>query len=59
MVGTKGYVTDLPKVVRCDAAIIDVNADYVGNKFILKAQPITAGNIVKNRYFTAIWERVV
>lgn len=55
----KGFVEDIIRVSRCDYAVMDINANYTGNKFRLLTEPITAGSIPKNRYFECTWVRVV
>lgn len=54
---TRGYMTDLPKIIKADYAVMDVNNNYMNNHFVLSGEPISPGNIVKNRYFTAVWKR--
>jgi len=55
----KGYVEDIIHVARCDYAVMDIEANYTGNKFKLITEPASTGNIPKNRYFECTWVRIV
>ena len=58
IVQTKGYITDLPKILRCEFALFQV--PMLGNisyKFKLASEPSDTNNIVQNRYFQCIWMR--
>jgi hypothetical protein len=57
MVFTRGFLTDLPKVLKADYIIFDVNNQYQTNQFKLYGDPFPLGGFVKRRYFGAIWER--
>lgn len=54
---TKGYVSDLPKVLRCDHVILDVNLQpVISTTFRMIKTPISPGNIIQDRYFVCTWE---
>lgn len=57
LVSSKGYIEDLPKVLRCSYIIMDVNANYQGNRYKLYGEPILPSNIVQNKFFVANWTR--
>ncbi len=58
IVRTKGYITDLPKVLRSKKMILQLPIEpYIRYTFDLQGEPIDAGNIVQGRYFIAIWKR--
>lgn len=57
MVTTRGFMTDLPKVLRCSYAVLDINNPYTTNTFKLYGEPYSSGAFVKNRYFMAVWQR--
>jgi hypothetical protein len=54
---SRGYITDLPKILRADSVVLDIDNNFMNNHFVLSGEPISPGNIVKNRYFTALWKR--
>lgn len=56
---TKGFITDLPKVIACIEMIVELPVEpYIRCKFRLASQPVDPGNIIQNRYFVATWERI-
>lgn len=56
----KGFLTDLPKVVRCDHMILETAIDGILRaKYRLSGEPGDYSNIIQGRYFVAIWERIV
>lgn len=57
MVTTRGFMTDLPAVLRCSYAILDIDNPYVTNSYKLYGEPYSVGSVVRNRYFYAVWER--
>jgi len=58
MCQTKGYLTDLPKVLRCDHMILQNNISGVLRlKYKLAGEPGDYSNIIQGRYFVATWER--
>jgi hypothetical protein len=58
-VQTKGYISDLPKILKCSYAIFQVAIQGIQEyRFRLVSDPTNKNNIVPNRYFIAIWERV-
>lgn len=59
LVQTKGYLIDLPKLVKCDYMIFDVDIEgYVSQKFKLVSMPGDRSNIIQGRYFVCTWEQV-
>jgi hypothetical protein len=56
-VQSKGYMTDLPKVLAAESAILDINDQYFTNNFTLLGEPWSPGSIVKERYFYALWQK--
>lgn len=58
LVSTKGFVADLPKIIQAKYIVIDyLNAKYSTNRFVLYDQPTLQGNIVKSKFFVALWQR--
>lgn len=56
---TKGYMTDLPDVLQSRKLILQVSLEpMVRFTYELAGEPIDQGNIVQNRYWVAIWNRV-
>lgn len=50
----KGYLSDLPKVNRCDHIIIQTPIEgIIQARFKLYGEPISPGNIIQGRYFVA------
>jgi hypothetical protein len=59
IVETKGYLTDLPKILASRKMILQVPIEpYMRYTFELWGEPIDRGNIIQNRYFYALWKRV-
>lgn len=54
---TQGFVTDLPKVIRADYVILDIESNYTSNRYTLAKEPISIYNFIRNRYFMAYWVR--
>lgn len=56
---TKGFITDLPKIQRCNYMLKHVDlSSILPQKYKLSGEPICPGNIVKSRYFVCLWERM-
>lgn len=55
---TRGFYTDLPKVLRADYVFLDINNNYLNSQYKLWGEPYIPGFTVKNRYFIAYWQRV-
>ncbi len=56
---TKGYVTDLPDVLQSRRLILQVSLEpMVRFTYELAGEPIDQGNIIQNRYWVAVWNRV-
>ncbi len=54
---TKGYMTDLPRVTRCDHMVVQAPVEgIVRSKMKLASDPISPGNIIQGRYWVAKWE---
>lgn len=59
VVQTKGYMTDLPKIVRARRMIIEIPVEpYIKATFELIGNPIDPGNIIQGRYFIALWKQL-
>jgi hypothetical protein len=58
MVSTRGFIKDLPKVIRGDYCILDINDQYITNEYKLYGSPYVLGAITNNRYFIAVWKRI-
>lgn len=58
LVQTKGYMSDLPKILQSRRIVLQPPETNLSYTFELWGEPIDAGNIVPGRYFTAIWRRV-
>lgn len=59
LLSTKGYVSVMDSVIQCHHMIVDyLHADFENNRFTLWGEPTPSGNIVANRYFTAMWTRL-
>lgn len=57
-VQTKGYMTDLPKIMQSKKMIIELPiTPYIRATFNLWGDPIDAGNIIQGRYFIALWKQ--
>lgn len=58
VVETKGYMRDLPKVLRADHLLFQTDMDDVRKyKYRLMREPGDKHNVLQNRYFVAYWER--
>jgi len=54
----KGYMTDLPKILKCEYLIHDLNMrPFIEQRYKMYGEPISPSNIVKNRYFICMFER--
>lgn len=55
---TKGFLTDVPKVVKCQDAVLATNVEpYLRYRFQLASEPVDNNSIVQARYFDCLWER--
>jgi hypothetical protein len=54
---SRGYIKDLPKILKADYCVLDITNPFSDNKFKLNGEPWVLGAFVKNRYFGAVWER--
>ena len=56
---TKGYARDLPKILRCEYMIKDIEAsNYIIQKYRLSGEPSMPANIAQHITFVATWERI-
>ena len=56
---TKGYVADLPDVLQCRKMIVQISLEpIIRYTYELNGEPIDQGNIVQNRYWVGIWNRI-
>jgi hypothetical protein len=56
---TKGYVADLPDVLQCRKMIVQISLEpIIRFTYELDGEPIDQGNIVQNRYWVGIWNRI-
>lgn len=59
LIKASGFLTDLPKVLQAEYLIPDVNIEaYRHYRFRLSAEPISFNNVVRDRYFDSLWERI-
>lgn len=58
IIQTKGFCTDLNKVLNCSRmeAMNELGTDHY--RFKLVGEPIVPGKIVANRYFYCLWQRI-
>jgi hypothetical protein len=55
---TKGYIEDLPKVMRCKEMILEIPIEpYTRFRFVRNSEPIDPGNIIQGEYFVCLWKR--
>lgn len=58
MCRSKGFLTDMPKVMRATDAILATNDEaFLRLKYQLVGEPLDTSNIVQGRYFYAYWRR--
>ncbi len=56
---TKGFIRDLPKILKTDTLIKDIDAQpYIEYRYKLSGEPIISDKMVQRQYFHAIWERM-
>lgn len=59
VISIKGHIADMPKISRMSYFIPHIEIDgYANYRFRLVSEPISQGNIVQGRFFTALLERV-
>lgn len=59
IVQTKGYLSDLPKLDKCEYAIFQTTIQGIQEyRYKLISDPTDVNNIVPNRYFMALWKRI-
>ncbi len=55
----KGYLTDLPKIIKCDHIVFEIAIEGITRqKYKLWGEAGDRSNIIQKRYFTATFERV-
>lgn len=55
---TRGKISDLPKIQKCSQMIInDANSPYYNWRYKLISEPTDDFVFVRNKYFSAYWER--
>lgn len=55
---TKGFITDVAKVQKCDHLLFDIDNEYLGSRvYKLNSEPGDKSNIIQSRYFVCTWER--
>ncbi len=58
IVQTKGYLTDMPKVMKADHLVVELPIEpFVRVRVKLASQPVDPSNIIQARYFVATWEQ--
>lgn len=56
---TKGYVSDIPKIKRSIEMVAQTPMEpYIRYKFKLLGEPVDIFNILQNKFFYCLWERV-
>lgn len=59
IVQSKGFLSDLPKILKCMEMRAQLPIEpYIISRYKLYGQPGDQDNIIQNRYFLAIWERI-
>ena len=54
----KGYINDLPKIMKCEYLIHDLNMQpYIEQRYKMIGEPTSPSNIVKNVFFICLFER--
>lgn len=58
VVQVKGYLTDIPKLLRAQYVVINLPfVPYARQSFVLLGEPADESNIVQSRYFSALLRR--
>jgi len=56
---TKGFIKDWPKVEKCDYLLYQKTLAGLGpRRYKLAGEPNDVSNIIQDRYFVCLWERV-
>ena len=56
---TKGFIADLPKVLKCAYLIKDINIKpYIEYRYKLASEPLVPANIAPGKIFVANWTRI-
>lgn len=59
LISIKGHISDMPKISQMSYFIPHIElAGYANYRFRLTSEPISQGNIVQGKFFTALLERV-
>lgn len=57
---TKGFIKDWPSVEKCDHMVFQVQLSALGKqRYKLLSAPGDRSNIIQNRYFVCLWERML
>jgi hypothetical protein len=58
VISIKGHIADMPKISRMSYFVPHIEiADYANYRFRLSSEPISQGNIVQGKFFTALLDR--
>jgi hypothetical protein len=52
-----GFSKDIPKILRADYVLLDIENQYITNKYKLSGDPYMFGSITNRRYFFSVWEK--
>lgn len=56
---TKGFIVDLPKIMKCSYMIKDLNIrPYIEYRYKLASEPLVPANIAPGKIFVANWTRI-
>lgn len=55
---TKGFITDLPKVLQAQEMIVAPGKFPIVMRYVMDGEPIDTGSIIQSRYWFAFWKRV-
>jgi hypothetical protein len=58
IIQTKGYLSDLSKILKCDYIIVNTNIqNIITQRYKLFSEPVSPGNISQNVFFICLWQR--
>lgn len=58
-IGTRGYITDLPKIQKCIKLQVALPLQgYIIAEYALQGEAFDANNVIQGRYFIAYWNRI-
>jgi hypothetical protein len=58
MIITRGYVSDIPKILNCTRMETFIEAGTTHYKYKLDGEPVMMGTLIPTRYFYALWQRL-